>query len=102
MVGVGSCPLVQAILGLHPYAPINMLLVDHLPQWLPQLRLTNLRVGDAAVTIRFFRQANGSSDYEVLENSGSLHVLRHAAPWSLAADFAEHVRDALLSLLPGK
>ncbi|HEY2679971.1 MAG TPA: glycogen debranching N-terminal domain-containing protein [Candidatus Udaeobacter sp.] len=95
--------LVQAILGLHPYAPLNILLVDpHLPEWLPELTLTKLRVGDAAVTIRFYRQADGSSNYETLENRGSLHVLRHPAPWSLTENFAERVRDTLLSLLPSK
>ncbi len=95
--------LVQAILGLHPYAPLNMLLVDpHLPEWLPQFTLANLRVGDAAVTIRFYRQPDGSSNYETLENRGSLHVLRHPAPWSLTENFAERVRDSLLSLLHGK
>jgi glycogen debranching enzyme len=95
--------LVQAILGLQPYAPLNILLVDpHLPEWLPELTLTKLRVGDAAVTIRFYRQADGSSNYETLENRGSLHVLRHPAPWSLTENFAERVRDTLLSLLASK
>ena len=27
----------------------------HLPAWLPELTLTNLRVGEAVATIRFFR-----------------------------------------------
>jgi glycogen debranching enzyme len=95
--------LLQAILGLYPYAPLNMLLVDpHLPEWLPQITLENLRVGDAAVSIRFSRKENGASDYDVLDKRGSLHVLRQPSPWSLTATFAERLKDALTSLLPGK
>ena len=45
--------LVQSLLGLYPYAPLNMLLVDpHLPAWLPEITIGNLHVGDAAATIR--------------------------------------------------
>ena len=95
--------LLQAMLGLYPYAPLNMLLVDPwLPEWLPEITVSNLRVGDAAATLRFFRKENGSSDYEVVDQRGSLHVLRQPTPWSLTASFAERLKDALLSLLPGK
>ena len=91
------------MLGLYPYAPLNMLLVDPwLPEWLPEITVSNLRVGDAAATLRFFRKENGSSDYEVVDQRGSLHVLRQPTPWSLTASFAERLKDALLSLLPGK
>lgn len=95
--------LLQSILGLYPYAPLNMLMLDpHLPEWLPQITLANLRVGDAAVTIRFFRKENGTSDYELIDKRGSVHVLRQPSPWSLTATFAERLKDALVSLLPGK
>ncbi len=95
--------LVQALLGLYPYAPLNILLIDpHLPAWLPEITLTNLRVGDAAITIHFYRKDDGASDYEVLDKRGSLHVLRQPSPWSLTSRFGERLRDALTSLLPGK
>jgi glycogen debranching enzyme len=95
--------LVQALLGLYPYAPLNMLLVDpHLPEWLPELTLENLRVGDAAVDLRFRRGADGRSDWELLDQRGKLHILRQPSPWSLTATFAERLRDTLTSLLPGK
>ena len=93
--------LLQALLGLYPYAPLNVLLVDpHLPAWLPEITLRHLRVGTAAVTLRFFREGEGST-YEVLEKRGRLHVVRQPSPWSLTAGFAERLRDALSSLLPG-
>jgi glycogen debranching enzyme len=95
--------LLQAMLGLYPYAPLNMLILDpHLPEWLPQITLTNLRVGDASATIRFYRKENGASDYQVMDKRGSLHILRQPTPWSLTATFGERLKDALLSLLPGK
>ena len=95
--------LLQAMLGLYPYAPLNMLLVDpHMPEWLPEITLQNLRVGEALTTIRFYRREDGKGDYEVLDKRGSLHVLRQPSPWSLTASFAERLKDALTSLLPGK
>jgi len=95
--------MVQAMLGLYPYAPLKILMIDpHLPDWLPDLTVRNLRIGDAVVTIRFFRKpsgASGASDYEVQDLKGTLHVLRQPSPWSLTAGFAERVRDALISLV---
>jgi len=44
----------------------------------------------------------GRSDWRLLEQKGTLHVLRQPSPWSLTATFAERLRDALSSLLPGK
>ena len=88
---------------MYDCAPLNMLIVDpQLPEWLPQITLTNLRVGDASATIRFYRKENAASDYEILDKRGSLHILRQPTPWSLTATFAERLKDALTSLLPGK
>ncbi|MDQ3804803.1 MAG: amylo-alpha-1,6-glucosidase [Acidobacteriota bacterium] len=93
----------QSLVGLYPYAPLNLLLLDtHLPEWLPEMTLRNLRVGGAAVDIRFYRKEGGQSDYEVLDKRGTLHVLRQPSPWSLTASFAERLKDALMSLLPGR
>ena len=95
--------LLQAMLGLYPYAPLGLLLVDpHLPQWLPEITLENLRVGRASVTIRFWRKKDGRSTYRVTDLRGKLHVVRQPMPWSLTTSFAERLRDALTSLLPGK
>ena len=95
--------LLQAMLGLYPYAPLNMLLVDpYMPEWLPEITLENLRVGAAVVTVRFYRQKNGAGDYEVMDKRGPLHVFRQPSPWSLTAGFAERLKDVLTSLLPGR
>ncbi|MFL6245001.1 MAG: glycogen debranching N-terminal domain-containing protein [Thermoanaerobaculia bacterium] len=87
--------LLQAMLGLYPYAPLNMLVIDpHLPDWLPEITLRDLRVGKATVTIRF----RGDS-YRILEKKGTLHVVKQATPWSLTTSPADRLRDALASLL---
>jgi glycogen debranching enzyme len=94
--------MLQALLGLYPYAPLGLLLVDpHLPAWLPEITLEGLRVGDAAVSVRFYRDGETSS-YEVLDKRGRLHVLRQPSPWSLTASFGERLVDALSSLMPGR
>jgi glycogen debranching enzyme len=92
----------QAMLGLYPYAPLHMLLVDpHLPPWLPEITVQRLRVGQAVVTLHFWR--NGErTDYRILDQEGTLHVVRQPSPWSLTADWAERLRDILASLRPGR
>ncbi len=92
--------MVQSMLGLYPYAPLDMLIVNpHLPDWLPEITLSNLHVGRAVVNIRFRREKDGSSSYEVLEKRGTLHVVRQASPWSQTNGFAERVVDLLSSLI---
>jgi len=93
--------LLQAMLGLYPYAPLKLLVVDpHLPEWLPELTVRDLRVGKASVTIRFRRGADGRTGYRIVDQTGTLHVVRQATPWSLTTQPAARLRDALASLLP--
>jgi hypothetical protein len=48
--------ILQSMLGIYPFAPLHTLIVDpHLPEWMPELTITNLRVGEAAADLRFFR-----------------------------------------------
>lgn len=92
--------IVQALLGLYPYAPLRLLVVDpHLPAWLPELTLRGLRVGPARATIRFFRTSGGASSYRVEDVEGPLHVVRQPSPWSLSATVGERLVDALASLV---
>jgi hypothetical protein len=64
----------QVLLGLLPLAPFNTLVVDPaLPEWLSEVIVHNLRVGEARVTLRCWREAAGPSRFEVLNKS------RHAA-----------------------
>ena len=56
----------QAILGIEPDAPNGLLrLRPLLPPWLPDLTLTDLRLGDAVFDLRFWREDDATS-FEVL------------------------------------
>jgi glycogen debranching enzyme len=92
--------ILQAMLGLYPFAPTNLLLLDpHLPDWLPEISLRNLHVGNAVVSIRFYRKGKGTH-FDVLDKKGRLHVLRQPSPWSLTAGLGERVKDVMESLIP--
>jgi glycogen debranching enzyme len=92
--------ILQAMLGIYPFSPTNMLLLDpHLPDWLPEITVRNLHVGKAVASIRFYRKRK-STHFDVLEKRGHLHVLRQPSPWSLIAGFAERIKDVMESLIP--
>ena len=92
--------IVQAMLGLYPFAPTNLLLVDpHLPDWLPEIFARNLHVGKATVDIRFHREGM-STHFDVLEKRGRLHILRQPSPWSLTTGLGERLKDVMESLIP--
>ena len=92
--------LLQSLLGLYPYAPLNLLLVDpHLPEWLPEITVENLQVGRAIASIKFFRKKNGDSGFMVLKIQGKLHVIGQPSPWSLTASFGERLKDLLSSYI---
>jgi len=84
--------LLQSMLGLYPYAPSNLLFLDpHLPRWLPALTVRNLQVGQAVVTIEF-RRGRRETAYKILEQQGTLHVIRQASPWSLTEPLGRRLR----------
>jgi len=81
---------------------LHALFVDpHLPEWLPEITLRNLHVGSSVIALRFYRDKDGVSSYEVLDKQGPAHVVQQPSPWSLTAGPMERVVDALSSLLPG-
>jgi hypothetical protein len=92
--------MVQSLLGLLPVAPYELLIVDPvLPRWLPEIVMRDLRVGRARVSLRFWRNADGGSEFEVLRKHGTLRVLRQPPPESLFAGTADRVSafvDAVL------
>jgi glycogen debranching enzyme len=92
--------IMQAMLGLYPFAPTNLLLLDpQLPDWLPEIFVRNLHVGKAVVSIHFYRKGT-STHFDVLEKRGQLHVLRQPSPWSLTAGIPERIKDLMESLIP--
>ncbi len=67
--------LVRAILGLEADAAQRQLRVQpSLPDWLPDLSLTNLSVGDATVALRFWREGE-QTRWEVRDIEGEVEVV---------------------------
>lgn len=92
--------IIQAMLGLYPFAPTNLLLLDpQLPDWLPEIFVRNLHIGKAVVSIRFYRKGK-VTHFDVLDKRGKLHVLRQPSPWSLTAGLGERIKDVMESLIP--
>jgi len=72
--------LVQTLAGMFPVAPLRLLVVDpHLPDWLPDLRLSDVRVGDATVDLEMERRADGTTGYR-WRARGKLRVVRQPPP----------------------
>jgi glycogen debranching enzyme len=68
--------LLRAILGLEPDAENKKLVVDpSLPDWLPDVTLRSLKVGEEKVDLMFF-QENGQSRFEVIKSSGEVEVVQ--------------------------
>lgn len=74
--------LVQAMLGIYPFAPLRLLALvrPRLPESLPELTLRRLRVGRASVDLRFRRRADGSAAVSVLRRRGRLVVVPAGPP----------------------
>ena len=93
----------QSLVGVVPWAPAHLLLVDPiLPSWLPELSIKRLRVGDATVSLRFHRDSQGESHYQVLERHSKLRVVRQpwfesfsAGRWDRLHDLAESAAVSL-------
>jgi len=91
--------IMQAMLGIYPYAPLKMLLLDpHLPAWLPEIIIRNLHVGGATTAIRFYRKGD-RTHFDVLDQRGKLHILRQPSPWSLTSGLGERLKDVMESLI---
>jgi glycogen debranching enzyme len=87
---------IQSMLGLLPLAPVKALILDPiLPTWMPEIVLRGLRVGDAAVSLRFWREDNGSSRWEVLHKTGTLRIVRQPPPESLTAGLSDRLTGLL-------
>ena len=91
-----SIPLtMQVMLGLLPLAPFETLVIDPaLPSWLPEVVVHDLRVGEARATLRFWREADGASRFEVVHKHGTLRVVRQPPPESIEAGLVSRVKAA--------
>lgn len=66
--------LLQAILGLQADAPNNRLFVDpYLPEWLPDMTLRRLEIGNACVDLRFWREGD-LTRWDASVPVGDIHI----------------------------
>ena len=94
--------ILHTILGLRPLAFLDTLVLDPaLPEWFPEVTLKQLRVGRAAVSLRFYRSHTGESHFEVLEKSGTLHLVRQQPINSLTASIWDRLGALTESLNSG-
>ena len=85
--------LLQAMLGLQQDAPRGKLYVDPaLPAWLPDVTLTDLRLGQERFEIRFWRDGN-DTNFEVLKGREDAVMRMSAAlTWDVAGSGSAPVR----------
>ncbi|MCT7990986.1 amylo-alpha-1,6-glucosidase [Laspinema olomoucense] len=76
--------LIQALLGLQANAPHGCLYVDpYLPDWLPDLTLCGLEVGDSSIDLRFWREGDRTC-WDASVRSGTISVQQKAwQPWAI-------------------
>lgn len=73
--------LVSVFAGLHADAPNHILrLRPALPQWLGDLHLDNLTIGDAVVDLHITRRADGSHTLDIGDCRGELEVILDSHP----------------------
>lgn len=91
--------VIQALLGMRAAAPLGLLLVDpHLPEWLPDLRLEGVRVGEATLDLEFHRTPEGKTRYDAHRREGGVSVLRQPAPQGPDGSPGGRLRVALGSI----
>jgi glycogen debranching enzyme len=92
--------LLQSLLGLQPVAPMSLLAIDPvLPEWLPEVILDGVRLGEARATLRFWRTDSGRSHGEVVHHRGTIHLVRQPPIESLNAGVGDRLSALVDSIL---
>ena len=96
--------LVQIMLGLYPFAPLGVLALvrPRLPAGIDEVTIHHLRVGDASVSIRFEREADGHAAHRVISRRGRLLVMEAPPPDGPAQTPWESLASAILARAPGR
>jgi glycogen debranching enzyme len=92
--------LLQSLLGLQPLALYKTLVVDpHLPAWLPDVTIEGLRIGEARITLRAWRDGDGDSHAEMVHKHGTVHLLRQPPVESLFDGIPERLGAVVETVL---
>ena len=63
--------------GVNALAPLGALVIDPaLPDWMPEVSISNLAVGERRVSMRIWRTESGVSDFEILDGGDGLRIVR--------------------------
>ncbi len=82
MVGFGAHYAIARASGYIRLCAKQLLFVDPcLPEWLPEIKLEKLHVGQATVSLRVFQTKNGCA-VEILDLQGKLNVIHRPLVWS--------------------
>ncbi len=88
--------LLQSLLGFHPIAPIGVVTLDpHLPTWLPELRLTGVRVGRSEIDIHAWRDRGGQTRFQVRKRGPRLLILRQPPPQDPRGNLSTRLKGLL-------
>jgi len=97
--------LVQILLGLYPFAPLNMLAMvrPRLPVGVDSVTIRRMRIGEALVSLRFDRLDDGSASHEILEQDGRLLIIEAPPPQDVrAAGPIDAVKSWAIEHAPGR
>ncbi|MER7461040.1 glycogen debranching N-terminal domain-containing protein [Micromonospora sp. NPDC126480] len=83
--------MIQSLLGLRPFAPAHLLLIDpHLPDWLPEMHLRRLPIGNSVVDLHVWRHRDRTR-WRARVRHGRLLVLRRPTLRNQGAHAAQAV-----------
>ena len=97
--------LVQLLLGLYPFAPLNLLALvrPRLPAGIDAVTIRRIRVGAATISLRFERREDGSASHEILEQDGHLFIVEAPPPQDVAgASPMDAVKAWAIEHAPGR
>jgi hypothetical protein len=82
-----------------PAAPLGVLFIEpHLPPWLPDVKLTAIRVGSARLDLASERTAHGGTRYRVTHCEGDIRVIRRPLPTAPGVTASTRALTALFSV----
>jgi len=92
---------VQALLGVRPMAPLGVMFVDpQLPEWLPDLRLDGIRLGDGVVDLEAWRTRRGTTTWRARHRSGArVRVLQQPTPVASGARVGRRLAGLAVSVV---
>ena len=97
--------LVQILLGIYPFAPLNLLALvrPRLPPWVNSVTVRRMRIGDAVISLRFERRDDGSASHKVLDQDGRLLVIEAPPPQDVhAASPTDALKAWAIEHAPGR